>query len=195
LGQKIKEKIRVAETILAQQWEMYKKKVHRIADRIVSFYRPYVRPIKRGKVGRDVEFGAKGALSYVGGFLFLDHLEHAAFAEEQHMETHIREYEERFGRKPGYVAMDRKYGSRVTREMLEVEGIRASLCPLGRPPRQKDRWFKKKRKERNRIEGAFGLQRQRYSSGRVRYRVRGGSEIWIRSAILAMNLRAATAKS
>jgi len=194
-GQKIRDKIRVGETILAQQWEMYKRKVNRIADRIVSFYRPYVRPIKRGKPGRDVEFGAKGALSYVGGFLFLDHLEHAAFPEERHIGTHIRNFKDRFGKKPMYAAMDRKYGSRETRVALEAEGIRTSLCPLGRRPRQKDRWFKRKQKERNRIEGAFGVERQRYSSGRVRYRVKGGSEIWIRSAILAMNLKTASVKS
>jgi IS5 family transposase len=192
---KIKDKIRVAETILAQQVEMYKRKVQRIANRIVSFYRPYVRPIKRGKPGRDVEFGAKGALSYVGGFLFLDYLEHAAFPEEQHIETHIRNFVERFGRKPAYAAMDRKYGSRETRDKLARHGIRVSLRPLGRPPRQKDRWFKRKQKERNRIEGAFGVERQCYSSGRVRYRVKDGSEIWIRSAILAMNLKTAMVKS
>jgi len=49
----------------------------------VSFHRPYVRPIKRGKSGRATEFEAKGALSHVDGFLFLDHVEHSAFAEEK----------------------------------------------------------------------------------------------------------------
>jgi hypothetical protein len=195
IEKKIREKIRTAETILAQQLEMYKRKVNRIADRIVSFYRPYVRPIIRGKPGRRAEFGAKGALSYVGGFLFLDYLEHAAFPEEQHLERQIRNFKERFGRKPAYAAMDRKYGSRETRAKLESHGIRTSLRPLGRSPRQRDRWFKKKQKEKNRIEGAFGVERQRYSSGCVRYRVKDGSEIWIRSAILAMNLKTALAKS
>jgi IS5 family transposase len=96
---------------------------------------------------------------------------------------------------PEHAAMDRKYGSRETRAKLESHGIRASLRPLGRPPRQKDRWFKRKQKERNRIEGTLGVERQRSSSGRVRYRVKDGSEIWIRSGILAMNLKTALAKS
>ncbi|MFH1934239.1 MAG: transposase, partial [Pseudomonadota bacterium] len=56
LGRRIKQniidKIEVAEKIHSQQWEMYKKKVNRITDRIVSFHRPYVRPIKRGKSGK-----------------------------------------------------------------------------------------------------------------------------------------------
>ena len=53
-------RLRVAEEIFRQQWEMYTTKTHRIADRIVSLHRPYVRPIKTGKQARDTEFGAKG---------------------------------------------------------------------------------------------------------------------------------------
>lgn len=42
------ERLHVAEEIFRQQWEMYKRKTCRIANRIVSLHRPYVRPIKRG---------------------------------------------------------------------------------------------------------------------------------------------------
>lgn len=48
----------------------------------MSFHHPYVRPIKRGKAGKSVEFGGKGALVHVDGFLFLDYFENEAFAEE-----------------------------------------------------------------------------------------------------------------
>jgi IS5 family transposase len=60
-GGKVKEhiieKLRVAEKIFHQQWEMYKKKSNRVEERIVSFHRPYARPIKRGKQGKKTEFG------------------------------------------------------------------------------------------------------------------------------------------
>ncbi|MGQ9721229.1 MAG: hypothetical protein ACUVXA_07910 [Candidatus Jordarchaeum sp.] len=49
--QKIMDRLEVAEKISHQQREMYKRKVNRVKERIVSFHRPYVRPIKRGKVG------------------------------------------------------------------------------------------------------------------------------------------------
>jgi gas vesicle protein len=198
-GRKIEKKIvktlEVAETIFGQQLEMYRRKVNRIKDRIVSFFRPYVRPIKRGKNGRDVEFGAKGALTHVGGFLFLDHLEHAAFPEDKLTETHIQKYEERFGKKPPYAAMDQKYGSRENRARLEGHHLRASLRPLGRRAKQADRWSKKKQKERNRIEGSFWLGKQRNLLAKVRYRVKDGSEICVRAGILAMNLKTALAKA
>jgi len=51
-GQRVKqniiERLQVAEKIYHQQMEMYKRKVNRIDERVVSFHRPYVRPIKRG---------------------------------------------------------------------------------------------------------------------------------------------------
>jgi len=37
----------------------------------VSLHRPYLRPIKTGKLAKDTEFGAKGALAHVDGFLGL----------------------------------------------------------------------------------------------------------------------------
>lgn len=69
MGQRVKqniiERLHVVEKICHQQMEMYRRKVNRIEDRIKSFHRPYVRPIKRGKQGKKVEFGGKGALVQV----------------------------------------------------------------------------------------------------------------------------------
>ena len=53
---------------------MFQAGAQRVDDRIVSLSQPHVRPIKRGKAGRDTEFGAKLSLSVVGGFSFLDRL-------------------------------------------------------------------------------------------------------------------------
>jgi len=197
IKQNIMDKIEVAERIYSQQREMYTAKVNRIAERIVSFHRPYVRPIKRGKSGKSTEFGAKGALSLVDGCLFLDHLEHAAFSEDKWTEKHINAYKEKFGKVPPYIAADQKYGSRDNRKLLDKEEIRASLKPLGRRPKgenRPDRWIKAKQKERNRIEGSFGHGKQHCGMDRVQYQGKDGSEMWIRGCLLAMNLQAAVKK-
>lgn len=198
-GQRVKqniiEKVQVAEKIYHQQLEMYKKKVNRVKERIVSFHRPYVRPIKRGKQGKKVEFGGKGALVHVGGYLFLDYFEHRAFAEENLMAEHLLGYVERFGKLPPYVTMDTKYGTQENRELMEGLEVRASFKRRGRRPKMpntQDRWFKMKQRERNRIEGSFGNGKEHYGLDRVRYSIKNGSEIWVRAGILAMNLKAAT---
>ena len=53
IGQKIVEKLEVGRRIYEQQKEMYQEKKERIDDRIVSYHRSYVRPIK--KEVREVE--------------------------------------------------------------------------------------------------------------------------------------------
>jgi len=51
---------------------MHRKKVHSVEDRIVSFHRPHVRTIVRGKSGKEVEFVPKASVSLVDGYLLLD---------------------------------------------------------------------------------------------------------------------------
>ncbi len=195
ISAKVMERFDVARTIYEQQLDMYRRKSHQIADRIVSFHRPYVRPIKRGKSGsKSTEFGAKGALVHVDGFLFLDHLEHRAFAEEHWLEAHVQGYRDRFNRLPPYVVGDQKYGTRDNRRYFAEQGIRSAFKPLGRKRSRAptdERWRKKKQRERNRIEGDFGNGKRTYDLDRVRYSIDNGSEIWVRGGILAMNLKTA----
>jgi IS5 family transposase len=188
------ERLQVAEKIYHQQHRMYTQKINRVDERIVSFHRPYVRPIKRGKQGKKTEFGGKGALVAVGGFLFLDYFEHRAFAEEELLGRHVAGYKDRFGKRPPYLSMDAKYGTEENRKLVSALEVRASFKRRGRKPKtvdSQDRWFKKKQKERNRIEGNFGNGKEHYGLDRVRYSIKDGSEIWIRAGILAMNLKAA----
>jgi hypothetical protein len=194
IKEKIREKLEVAERIYHQQLEMYRKKAKRIAERIVSFHRPYVRPIKRGKSGKETEFGGKGALVHVGGFMFLDHFEHSAFAEENLMAAHLLGYVERFGKVPPYISGDTKYGTEKNRELVEEVKVRASFKRRGRrrkTPDAENRWFKRKQRERNLIEGGFGNGKQHYGLHRVRYSIKDGSEVWVRAGIMGMNLKAA----
>lgn len=186
VNSRIIRRLRVAEKIFSQQWEMYRRKVNRIAERIVSFHRPYVRPIKRGKQGKEVEFGGKGALAQVDGFLFVDHFAHEAFAEESLTAQHLEAYVERFGKLPPSFTAERKYGTRANRELMGDLEIRESFRPLGRRAKvvwKEDRWFRRKQKERNRIEGSLGHGKEHYGLDRVRYSVKDGSEIWVRTGI------------
>ena len=56
------------------------------------------------------------------------------------------------------------------------------------------RWFKKKQRERNRIEGDFGNGKEHYGLDRVLYSIEDGSERWVRLRLLAMNLKTAWRK-
>lgn len=52
-----------------------------VEHRIVSIYRPYIRPIIRGKENKRVEFGAKVNNIQIDGISFIEHLSFEAFNE------------------------------------------------------------------------------------------------------------------
>lgn len=193
----IERRMVVAEKIYAQQKEMYVGKIQRCEERIVSWWREYTRPIKRGKSGaKDVEFGPKVCLSHVDGFTFLDEFNHENYSEARVdiVEKQIRNYEERFGQKPPSITGDQLYGNRENRELLKTKGIRSAFKPLGRKNESsdsKDQYMRRKQRERNRIEGDIGNVKEHYGCDGIRYWYVEGSEMWVRLGLMAKNLKAA----
>lgn len=196
---KFEEKLKLAEKILEQQYEMYRRRAHSVKDRVVSFYRGYVRPMKRGKSGRPVEFGPKGALSFVGGFLFLDVLSHDNFSEAQAeiVRSQIENYRKRFKKNPPSFTADKLYGSLENRGIMKEKGIRSAFKALGKKGKDSDvhdRWFRKKQRQRNQIEGSFGNGKEHYGLEEILYHGVEGAEMWVRCCLLGMNLKAALAR-
>ena len=70
-----KKRLKRLETIrivVMQQAEMLDEDKHIVENRIVSLGQPHVRPIKRGKMGKPVEFGQKLGFSVIDGYTFID---------------------------------------------------------------------------------------------------------------------------
>lgn len=190
---KILDKFEVAKKIYEQQKTMYEQKVKTIKSRIVSFHKHYVRPMVRGKAGKNVEFGPKVSLGYVDGYLFVDHYSTDSFNESKYLKQAVDNYKERFNKKPNYVAMDNIYGNRDNRNYLKDEEIRTSVKALGRkksnPANDKDRrWRHGKQRERNRIEGAIGHVKSKYLLEKVRAKLPKTEYSWFRLALLSHNL-------
>jgi len=189
----IHRQIEIIKKILGQQLDMYRRRSHIVKDRIVSYSQPEVRPMVRGKDGKRVEFGPKGQLSLIDGYLFLDFMSFENFNEANKMIESIRLYDERFGKKPKEMIGDGIYGNRDNRRYLKDEEIRSALKPLGRKAKTKEyekekRWIKKKQRLRNRIEGFIGHAKEHFGLDKIRYKINGGSEIWVRMSLLMMNL-------
>ena len=179
--------------IYAQQREMYTEKKKSIENRIVSLHKSYVRPIVRGKNGKDVEFGAKTNLSLVGKFLFPDHISLDNFHEGIKLPESVEAFLERFGKYPKCVLADAIYGTRDNRKYLDELGIRHTFKPLGRPKKDaasdnQKRWRRQKQKERNRIEGAIGNSKTHYDLGEVRAKTHKTERAWIQMALLSRTI-------
>ena len=195
IEQKVLDRLDVIHTVYNQQLQMYRNKINKINDRIVSLHRPWTRPIVRGKSGnKKVEFGPKAALSYVVGFAFLDHPSSDNSSEAARVKKQIEQFERFFGKKPKYVVGDKLYGNRENRKLVKEHDIRDAFEPLGRKNRNHDsseRWRKQKQRERNRIEGIFGHTKNHFSLDKIKYYIEDGPEIWISLGLLSMNLKTA----
>jgi hypothetical protein len=177
-----------------QQKEMYEKKSHTVDGRIVSISQPHVRPIVRGKVSADVEFGAKISLSVVDGYTFLDRVSWDNYNESMDLIPQIERYKERFGYYPESVHADKIYRNRKNRNYCKERYIRISGPPLGRPPKEPGevkrlaREVYEDEKSRIPIEGKIGNGKRRYGLDRIKTKLKDTSETVIGVTILVMNL-------
>ena len=192
--------LEIAQRIYEQQYYMYKEDVRKVNDRIISWWREYVRPIKRGKGGgKNVEFGPKVSISHVDGMTFVDEIRYDNYSEayKEVVEKQIKNYEERFHKKPPSLIGDQLYGSRQNREMLKVKGVREGFKKLGRKSKKskvEEAYIKRKQRQRNQIEGAIGTAKEHYGLNAIRYHYPEGGEMWIRLGMLAKNLKVALAR-
>jgi IS5 family transposase len=187
----------IGEVYRQQQW-MYDHRSRRIDDRIVSINKPHVRPIKRGKAGADVEFGAKVSASVVDGFVFVDRISWDNFNESTNLIDQIEAYKNRFGHFPESVHADKIYRNRDNLRYCKKYKIRLSGPRLGRPPKQteenkdKIKALKKLARQdeidRIAIEGKFGQGKRRYSLGRIMTKLDYTSKTAIVMSFLVMNL-------
>lgn len=187
-------RLETARTIYLQQYQMWKTSVHSVKDRIVSLHLPHIRPIVRGKDGRQVEFGPKVLLSWVDGLCFLDKLSFDAYNEGAHLFDSLEAYKERFGGYPACSTGDGIFGNRNNRAKLKELNIRGGFKALGRAVLNNShkRWLRQKQKLRaSRMEGIIGHGKNHFGLDRILYRVTDGEEMWVRLGLMAMNLSTA----
>ncbi len=188
----------IIQEVYRQQSKMYNENLNKISDRIVSVSQPHVRPIVRGKAGRNVEFGAKISASVVDGYAFLDRLSWDAYHEAADLPNQVEQYRKRFGYYPEVVITDGIYGTRENRNWLAEKGVRFSGKPLGRPPKitaenadQVKKERKRRRKEngiRSRVEGKFGEGKRGYDLDLVKAKLPETSESWVAAIFFVMNI-------
>lgn len=185
----------VIREVYRQQLKMFENNSKRVDDRLVSISQPHVRPIKRGKAGRDTEFGAKLSVSVVDGFSFVDRLSWNNFNEGGDLVGQIETYRGRFGFYPKSVHVDKIYRTRINRAFCKEHGIRMSGPPLGRRPQHVSAADKKQAAAdeavRNQVEGKFGQGKRRFGLGRIMAKLVGTSAAQISLSFLVMNLEQA----
>jgi transposase, IS5 family len=180
------------ENIYTQQHQKaYGRPDEKIKDRIVSLYKPYVRPIVRGKEAKPVEFGAKVNKLEVDGISFIEHLSFDNFNETTRYENGIYLQRKLFGRCT-HQSADAIYATNKNRRYAKDQHIQTNFVPKGKEnalhveqARQIRRILNKHRSTV--LEGTFGNEKNHYLLQKSRARTRTTEVCWIFFGMMTAN--------
>jgi transposase, IS5 family len=155
------------------------------ASRLVSLHDPDARPIRKGRLGRPVEFGYKAQVVDNADGIVLDHQVMVGNPPDAPLlAPAIGRVIARTGRAPRAVAADRGYGeARVDQELVDLGVARVAIPRRGRvgPARQvveRQRGFRRLVKWRTGCEGRISCLKHRFGWDRTRMDGIQGARIW-----------------
>jgi len=179
------ERLKVVQRIYQQQQFHYDNPKESVPQRIVSLFKPYLRPIVRGKENKRVEFGAKAHIWQVDGINFVEHLNFEAFHEGNRLPQSIAFHQKHFG-KLRQLGADRIYATNANRTQCSKLGITTCFPRKGRPV-QDQTLRQQQQKARKAIgtvratvlEGSFGNEKNHYGLRKIPARTQATEKLWI----------------
>lgn len=172
---------KTVKTVYFQQKHHYACPKAKIKDRIVSIYKPYIRPIVRGKENKPVEFGPKVHKTQVGGISILEHISYNAFNECKRLKISTLKHKFLLG-ECSHVGADAIYATNENRRFTSREGIVHNFVRKGRGKDDKPTQAMKAllNKERStRLEGSFGNEKQHYGLRKIKARTPETEMVWL----------------
>ena len=165
------------------------------ASRVVSLHDVDARPIRKGRLGKPVEFGYKAQIVDNADGVILDHtIELGNPVDAPQLAPAIERITRRAGRPPRAVTADRGYGLASVEHHLHDLGVRTVAIPRMSKPGPARRKFEHRRAFRDKIKWRTG------SEGRINHLKRGygwnrthltginGARTWCGHGVFAHNL-------
>lgn len=194
----------IKEKALRQTVATYKKLVNQakqvlkgtttIPDRVVSFFEPSARPIRRGKPGgKSTEFGQVVQVQEDEHFVSSWQIS-GQKQDEAYLAIALKEHKRIFKRKPKSIATDRGYYSAENIQEMRDEGIRQISIPKKgklneqEKKRQRKPWFQDLQKYRAGGEAKISWLKRCFGLDRCLYKGDQGFGRWVGAGILANNL-------
>jgi IS5 family transposase len=165
------------------------------ASRLVSFHDVDARPIRKGRLGRPVEFGYKAqVVDNVDGVILDHNVEVGNPADAPQLVLAIARITACTGRTPGAVTADRGYGQASVERDLHELGVRAVAIPRKSKPSAARREFEHRRTFREKIkwrtgsEGRINHIKRSYGWNRTELTGIAGARTWCGHGVFAHNL-------
>jgi IS5 family transposase len=165
------------------------------ANRVVSFHDVDARPIRKGRLGKPVEFGYKAQVIDNADGIILDHsVQIGNPGDAPQLVPAIARITDRTGRAPTAVTADRGYGyASVEAELLDL-GVRYVAIPRASRPGAARREFEHRKAFRAKIkwrtgcEGRINHLKRSYGWNRTELTTIDGARTWCGHGVFAHNL-------
>lgn len=165
------------------------------ATRLVSLHDVDARPIRKGRLGKPVEFGYKTQIVDNADGVILDHtVEIGNPADAPQLAPAIERITARAGRPPRAVTADRGYGQASVEHDLHELGVRSVAIPRMSHPSAARREFEHRRAFRDKVkwrtgsEGRINHLKRSYGWNRTELTGIAGARSWCGHGVLAHNL-------
>jgi transposase, IS5 family len=165
------------------------------ASRMVSFHDVDARPIRKGRLGKPVEFGYKAQVVDNADGVILDHtVEVGNPADAPQLAPAIVRITERAGHAPTAVTADRGYGYASVEADLHDLGVRRVAIPRASKPGAARREFEHRKAFRAKIkwrtgcEGRINHLKRSYGWNRTELTTLSGARTWCGHGVFAHNL-------
>ena len=165
------------------------------ASRLVSLHDVDARPIRKGRLGKPVEFGYKAQIVDNADGVILDHnVEIGNPADAPQLAPAIERITGRTGHTPRAVTADRGYGEASVERDLHELGVRSVAIPRKGKPSAARREFEHRRAFRDKIkwrtgsEGRINHLKRSYGWNRTELTSLQGARTWCGHGVFAHNL-------
>lgn len=169
-------------TVYFQQQTKFDYPDAKIKNRIVSLYKPYIRPIVRGKEIKKTEFGAKVHSFQVDGITLIEHFSFEAFHEGVRLKSTVALAQSYFS-PTRQIGADRIYANNENRRFCTLQGIKTNFVRKGRQPKQITQADYLRtilgRIRAYSMEGTFGNEKLHYNLLKVKARTAPTEKLWI----------------
>lgn len=184
-----------AERVVAQTRQRIAGDTPAGATRLVSLHDPDARPIRKGRLGKPVEFGYKAQVVDNEDGIILDHnVEIGNPPDAPQLVPAIKRVSGRCGKPPEAVTADRGYGKSAVDQELEKLGVKQVAIPRPGTPSEKRRAeqdqadFRELVRWRTGAEGRISALKRQHGWSRTRLDSIEGARIWCGHGVLAHNL-------
>ncbi len=185
----------IAERVVAQARSRLAGAMPASASRVVSLHDVDARPIRKGRLGKPVEFGYKAQILDNADGVILDHnVEVGNPPDAPQLAPAIARIAARTGHTPTAVTADRGYGQASVERDLHDLGVRSVAIPRTSKPSAARREFEHRRAFREKVkwrtgsEGRINHMKRSYGWNRTELTGINGARTWCGHGVFAHNL-------